>query len=227
LQKNQNKTTQKMIQVIITDDHRLFRMGIKTAVLAHHPDISIMGEADSGEALFALPALSTAHLVLLDIHLPGMSGVEVARRLRRDYPAIKILAVSSENSAKTVEEMIEAGIDGFISKQYGDPDELAQAIRLVADGLEYFGRDISSVIYNIYVSKKGTTQVTTEFTSRERDILLLCRDGLQSKEIAARLKISTNTVHKHKERIFQKLGINSTIEMVQYALKKGIIKVEN
>jgi DNA-binding NarL/FixJ family response regulator len=212
-----------MIHVIIVDDHRLFRMGLKSTIKSDHPDICVTGDADSGEALFVLPALAAADLVLLDIKLPGMGGAEVARRLRREYPNIKILAISGEDDAETIQTMLEAGIHGFISKQHGDPDELADAIRAVMSGLEYFGRDISKIIIDVYVAKKKTTTVTPEFTDREREIINLCREGLIGKEIAERLGISITTVNTHKGRIFQKLGINNTMEMVQYAMKKGII----
>jgi DNA-binding NarL/FixJ family response regulator len=216
-----------MVQVIIVDDHPLFRNGLKAGLKDDYPDICIAGEADCGEALFRLPALKTADLVLLDIILPDINGVEVAHRLRRDYPAVKILAVSAENSAETVKSMLEAGIDGFISKRQSDVDELAEAIRTVMSGLEYFGRDISAIIYDVFVAKKKTTTVTPEFTEREKEIILACRDGLLCKEIANRLGISTHTVNAHKNNIFSKLGINNTMEMVQYALKKGIIRIEN
>ena len=215
-----------MIQVIIVDDHPLFRIGLKATFKDCHPDIIVAGEADCGEALFRLLTTTAADLVLLDINLPDISGVEIARRLRRDYPAIKILAVSAENTAATVEAMLEVGIEGFISKRQGDVDELAEAIRTVMSGLEYFGRDISAIIYDVFVSKKKTTAVTHEFTEREKEIILACRDGLLCKEIAVRLGISTHTVNAHKNNIFTKLGINNTMEMVQYALKKGIIRVE-
>ena len=98
-----------VIHIIIVDDHRLFRMGLRNTFQFSCPDIRVAGEADSGEALFKLPALETADLVLLDINLPGMGGAEVARRLRKDYPSLKILAISAENSAETIKEMIEAG----------------------------------------------------------------------------------------------------------------------
>ena len=214
-----------MIQVIVVDDHRLFRLGLKAAFQYDYPDICLCGEANSGAELFALLGSTAADLVLLDINLPDIWGVEVARRLRSDYPAVKILAISGENTAETVQSMLEAGIDGFISKQHGDFDELAEAIRTVMSGLDYFGRDISFIIYDVFKSKKKTSVVPNEFT--EREIIELCRDGLPVKQIADRLGISPNTVNTHKERIFQKLGINNTIEMVQYALKNGIIRIEN
>ena len=216
-----------MIQVIIVDDHPLFRIGLKATFKDCHPDICVAGEADCGEALFKLLAKTTADLVLLDINLPDISGVEIASRLRRDYPAVKILVVSAENTSETIKSMLELGIDGFISKRKSGTDELAEAVRTVMSGLEYFGRDISAIIYDVFVSKKKTTVVTHEFTEREREIILACRDGLQCKEIATRLGISANTVNTHKNHIFSKLGINSTIEVVQYALKNGIIRVES
>jgi len=217
----------KIIQVIIVDDHRLFRMGAKAAIECGHTDICVSGDVPDGETLFDMPELATADLVLLDINLPGIGGVEITRRLRSEYPDVKILAISSENTAETIQAMLEAGIHGFISKQNGDFDELAQAIRTVTDGLDYFGRDIAAIIFDVFVTKKKTTVVTNEFTEREREIINLCRDGLICKEIAARLGICASTVHTHKKNIFQKLGINNTMEMVNYALKKGIIRIEN
>jgi len=217
----------KKIQVIVVDDHNLFRMGLKAAFQNGYPDISIVGEAEYGKELFTLSQLSTADIVLLDINLPDIGGAAIARRLHREYPHLKILVVSAENTEETVKSMLEAGIDGFISKRKGDPDELAEAIRSVMNGIEYYGRDISSIIFGVYVAKKKTTTVTNEFSEREREIIQLCREGLLSKEIASRLGISTSTVKTHKERIFQKLGINNTMEMVLYALKNGIIRIEN
>ena len=216
-----------MIQVVVVDDHRLFRIGLKAAINDYYPDIRVSGEAESGSELFSILKVTPADVVLLDINMPIMGGAEIAQQLRIDYPNLKILAVSSENTTEAVKSMIDAGIDGFVSKQMGDTAELAHAICTVAAGLEYYGRDIASIIYSIYVSKKKTTDITNEFTDREREIILACRDGLMCKEIADRLDCSINTINTHKKRIFQKLGINTTLEMVQYALKRGIIRIEN
>jgi DNA-binding NarL/FixJ family response regulator len=217
----------QLIKAVIVDDHKLFRMGLKAAFQIDHPDICITGEAKCGNDVFDLLAATPADIVLLDVNLPDVGGADVARRLRREYPCIKILVISGENSAEAVEAMLETGINGFISKHSGDSNELAEAIRTIVSGLEYFGRDISAILYGVYVSKKQNTAVTNEFTEREKEIILACRDGLLCKEIAERLRISTHTVNAHKNNIFKKLGINNTMEMVQYALKKGIIRVEN
>ena len=216
-----------MVQVIIVDDHRLFRVGLIASFKAEQPDIEIVGEAECGEELFDVLTTTSADVVLLDINLPDVPGADIARRLRSDYPDTKILAVSAENTAQTIQAMLEAGIDGFVSKQNSDSAELAEAIRAVMSGVEYFGRDVASIIFSVYVAKKKTADVTNEFTEREREIIIACRDGLMCKEIAARLGVSINTINTHKKRIFQKLGINTTIEMVQYALRKGIIRIEN
>ena len=215
-----------MINAILVDDHALFRLGVKYAIKSSHTDICIVGEADCGSALFRLLETLAPDIILLDILLPDTTGIEIARRLRKEYPAIKILAISAENTTEVVQEMLDIGIEGFISKRQGSADDIAEAIRTIMNGFEYYGNDISSIIYKIYVSKKETAEVTLEFTQREKEIILLCRDGLLGKEIANRLNISPRTVDNHKNNIFKKLGINSTLEMVQYALKNKIIKIE-
>lgn len=216
-----------MIKIILVDDHELFRFGLKSAIEKRDDNIVIVGEAGSGEEFFRLIENTHVDIVLLDIILPDMSGVEIARRLKRERPEIRILAISSENTAEVVKQLIEIGIEGFISKRMGSSGELAEAIHNIMNGFEYFGKDISSIIYQIFVSQKNTTKIPAEFTDREREILLLSREGLQGKEIADRLGITPNTVRNHKANIFQKLGINNTVEMVQYALKKGIIKLDS
>ena len=216
----------KKIKIIIVDDHRLFRMGLKAIISAGHPDILVAGEAGCGKELFEILPTTPADMVLLDINLPDMSGVEIASCLRYHYPNIKILAVSAEDAIETIQSMVEAGIDGFVSKQKGDPDELINAIRTVAEGLDYYGRDVAPFIYGVYVSKKKTTDITAEFTDREREVIIACREGLLCKEIADRMGISINTINTYKKRIFQKLGINTTVEIVQYATKKGIVRME-
>lgn len=220
------RTNKQMIQVILVDDHALFRLGVKCALTNEHTDIAIAGEADCAAALFHLLETVTPDIILLDILLPDMSGTAIAQQLKRQHPAIKILAISAENTAEVIKEMLDIGIEGFISKRRGGVEEIAQAIRTIMQGYDYFGSDISAIIYKIYVSKKQNAELSPEFTNREREIIELCRQGLLSKQIAERLCISSRTVDNHKNNIFRKLGINSSMEMVQYALKHGIIRME-
>ncbi|MCL2434553.1 MAG: response regulator transcription factor [Lentimicrobiaceae bacterium] len=213
--------------LIIVDDHELFRIGIQSVIKSRYPDINIVGEAQSGAEFFALLKITPVDIVLLDIALPDTSGVDIARQLKREYPNVKILAISADNSASIIDEMLAIGIDGFISKLNSDPDTLVEAIRSVMQGIEYFGSDISSIIRQIYVAKKKTTQITSEFSEQERRIIECSHEGLSVKLIADRLGISINTVNWHKNNIFHKLGINNSLEMVRFAIKNGIIKAKN
>jgi len=219
------KHNTKKVRVIIVDDHTLFRVGLRATLHPLYFNIEVVGEADCGEAFFKLLADTQADLVLLALKLPDMHGVEVVRRLHREYPDIKILVISFENNPQAVELMVNAGINGFISKQKSDACELSEAIDAVMNGADYFGKDIASIIHDLYVAKKKTIKVPSEFTTREKDIISLCLDGLVYKEIAERLGISFHTVNTHKKHIFQKLGINNKMEMLQYALKTGIINI--
>ena len=215
-----------MTNVILVDDHDLFRIGLKISITSKYPDICIAGEADCGAALFRLLETVTPDIILLDIMLPDITGVEIARRLKKDFPSIKILAISAESADEIVQAMLNINIEGFIGKRRGNVDEVVQAIRTIMNGFEYYGNDIAAIMYKIYVAKKNTAEAKLEFTEQERRIIELCRDGLKGNQIADRLNISTRTVNNHKNNIFRKLGINSTIEMVQYAQKNGIIRMD-
>ncbi|MCL2290603.1 MAG: response regulator transcription factor [Bacteroidetes bacterium] len=216
-----------MIKAILVDDHELFRLGVKTAIAKNYTDIKIVGEAETGAGFFNLLKTVQADIVLLDIILPDTTGIEIARRLKTEYPELKILAISAENTAEVVNQMLNIGIDGFITKRMGGVTELVEAIRSIMAGFEFFGKDISEIIHRIYLTKKNTVEVTNEFTKQEQRIIELCHEGLLAKEIARQLEISPRTVETHKANIFLKLGINNTAEMVRYALKNGIIRVSD
>ena len=212
-----------MIKVILVDDDVFFRLGVRTTLELDHPDIIVAGEAASGDELFAFLDDVTPDIVLLDIDLPGMNGIDIARRLKRDHPAIKILAVSGTRATPVIQAMLEVGIEGFIRKPDRIVDTIADAIRSVAEGVEYLGNDISHIIYRIYNAKKNTANAPAELTEQEKRIIQLCREGRMGKEIADHLCISLKTVNNHKNSIYRKLGINNTIEMINYAVKIGII----
>ena len=216
-----------MIQIILVDDHELFRTGVRMYLESKHPDIRVVAEAESGEDLFLLPQLTTAHIVLLDIHLPNMNGMAVAGRLKKEYPNLKILAIFAETGDEVIDAMLNKGIDGFISKRKGGSAVMVEAIHAIMNGHEYFGKDISEIIYRIYLSKQSVTKAPVTFTSQEYKIIEFCSLGIPAKQIADRLCITGRTVEHHKKNIFEKLDIHSTVEMVQYALKHGIIRIDN
>ena len=213
-----------MINAILVDDHALFRMGVRMLLEKRCPDVKIVGEAATGAAFFRLLQETPPDLILLDIILPDISGIEIAQCLKKEHPHIKILALAAENSQTTIQRMLDIGIEGFISKSMTDENMLIQAIYAINDGFEFFGKDISEIMYRIYIAKqKNTAKNSTLLTQQEQQIIELCQKRMFAKEIAAHLNIAPRTVEKHKEKIFKKLGINSTYDMVQYALKHGII----
>lgn len=215
------------IKIMMVDDFESSRSGIRMMIKYEHPDIEIIGEAKSGAELFRLlERVGEPDVLLLDISLPDMSGVEIAKRLKEERPELKILVVSCDTSVSTIEELLHIGIDGFVSKEHDDTETTIEAIRSVKQGFNYFGRDISKIISSIYISQKKQKQVTSEFTEQERRIIECCHEGLSAKLIADRLFLSINTVQWHKANIFRKLGFNTTYEMVQYALKNKIIRTE-
>jgi len=183
----------------------------------------VAAEAKNGTEFFALLKTSPVDLVLLDIQLPDMTGIEIARRLKTEHPQIKILIISAETSAFNVEKLLSIGIEGFISKFSTNMDIFADAIYAIMNGFEYFGKDISTIISQIYLSKKKTAHVTSEFSEQEKHIIECCHEGLTGKQIADRLNITYKTMEWHKSNIFRKLDIHSTIELVRFTVKNRII----
>ncbi len=218
--------TLTMINVFIVDDHLLFRMGIRT-VLANSADITVVGEAAGGIEFFEKLNSTSIDIVLLDLILPDMQGIDIATRLKKEYPDIKILVLSSDTTSFSLQQLLKIGIDGFISKENAYAEELIKAIHSVMRGEHFYGKDICTILYNIFISKDKTRLDMPNLTEREMEIIKLCHSGLMSKEIANKLNISSRTVEMHKNNIFKKLGINSTLELVLYAMKNGIITTNN
>jgi len=214
-----------MINAIIVDDHELFCYGVKAAIANHHPDICIVAAAKTGEEFFRLLETTPAHIVLLDVMLPDMSGVEIARRLKKEKPEMKILAISAFHTQRVTQMILEVGINGFISKETGGIEMLAEAIRSVMSGLDYFGKDIYDIIYRILSAKKDISEIIKSFTTLEKKIIDLCSQGMKSRQIAEMLQLSPRTIENYKNIIFKKIGINSTAELIHFSIKNGIIEV--
>ena len=211
----------KKVRIFIVDDHQLFRIGLKSALAHASNKIEVSGEAQSCDELFDNLKKCIPDVILLDIIMPGISGVEAARRLRAEYPQIKILILSAESKENVIMDLMKIGIDGFVDKNV-DINELTRAIECVSEGVEYFGKDIAKLINSIRIAKDENN---VDFTEREDDIINLCSQGLQAKEVADKLGINISTVNTHKNNIFKKLGINNSVELVRYALQKGIISL--
>ena len=171
--------------------------------------------------IYALLQGHSFDILLLDILLPGMNGIEVAKRMRSEYPKIKIIVLSVDSREYTLIQLLQIGIDGFVSKR-GTQDEVVRAIDCVENGVPFYGRDIAILIRDISDAKLNK-QNTAALTKRELEIIQACCDGLLGKEIAEKLNISLRAVNSHKTNIFNKLGISSSVELVRFAIEHGII----
>ncbi len=207
------------IRIIIVEDHYLFRAGITSVLSSVKDKYDVVGEASSVAEFDALHEKTDADLLLLDIRLPDGNGIDIARKLSEEKSSLKILVLSAENDPSTITNLLDAGINGFISKN-APSQELFTAIDYIMEDGDYFGKDISKLIRDIRVAKKSAKE---PFTDRENEIIALCSEGLTAKEIAEKMHINVATVNTHKNNIFKKLGINNSVELVIYAIKTGII----
>lgn len=207
------------IRVFIVEDHPLVRIGLQTALSQSEGKFDVVGVADRIETFWDQFPNTKPDLILLDIMLPDGSGIDIAKRLREEGNPVRILVLSAETDEDTITRLLDIGIDGFVSKMVPTP-ELFTAIEYVYYGAEYYGKDISKIIRDVRLAKRD---VPAEFTDRENDIIELCIQGFSAKEIADKLSISTSTVNTHKDNIFKKLGIGSSVELVRWAFKHGII----
>jgi len=205
------------VRLMLVDDHPLMLMGI--ASMLSGKGIEIVGTASNGsEALEMVPVLKP-DVMMLDIVMPVMDGIELARRMRALYPDVALLVLSSDSSLASLEVLLNIGIDGFLSKT-SDAQVMLDAVKSVASGYEYYGTDIARLIERISLAKKASESI---FTPRELDVIRFSCMGLQYKEIAERLGIRYLTVVTIKNNIFRKLGINNTVELVVYAIKNELI----
>ncbi len=210
----------KQLKIAIVDDHPLFLMGTRMAMMPFY-DLNLIRTFSSGkEFLESLPSFMP-DVVLLDIIMPEMNGLQVTERLRAEYQNIKILILSAETDEETILKAVEIGVNGFISKA-SQPNDIYNAIETIADGADYFGRDIAQILNEVAAGKKMQDDV---FSPRELEIIRYCADGLMSKEIAEKLSISARTVEGHKLSIFRKMGISNTAELIKYSVKHGIVRL--
>ena len=207
------------IRVFLIDDHNLVRAGMKM-ILAAQTDMEIVGEAESGEV--ALPLIRRTHpdVVLCDLHLPGLSGLEITERIVRAPDASKVIIVSVLEDGPMPRRLLEAGASGYIGKG-GDATELLRAIRDVALGKRYLG---ASIAQNLALSSvDGDGSPFEALSARETEVAMLLVQGLRQEEIARRLSLSAKTVNTHKTRLFAKIGVRDSITLARLAAQYGLV----
>ncbi len=207
------------IRVFLIDDHALVRTGMRM-ILAAEVDIEVVGDADNGEDALPLLRKLKPDIVLCDLHLPGLSGLEITERIARSELSARVIIVSVLEDGPLPKRLLEAGASGYIGKA-GDAGELLRAVREVSRGKRYLGNNVAQNMALSNVS--GDASPFDELSPRELEVTMLLIQGLRQEDIAKRLNLSAKTVNTHKMRLFQKIGIADSIALARLAAQYGLL----
>ena len=216
----------KKIKVLIVDDHTLVRAGIRS-LLALVDDIEVVGEASDGKEALVKVRQLMPDVVLMDLAMPVMGGLEATRRLRREFPGIKVLALTQYDDSEYVIPIIEAGARGFVTKMSAF-SELAAAIQAAYRGESYLSSTAATALVEEYQQRtttEGEQDPYQQLTDREREVLKLVAEGRTSREIAEMLIVSPKTVEWYKSSLMNKLNIHSRTDLIKYAIRKRVITI--
>ncbi len=208
-----------MIRILLADDHILVRQGFKL-ILSEQPDMEIVGEAANGREAVQQAEKLQPDIVIMDVTMPELNGIEATRRITAAAPRSRVLALSMHKDAVYVREILRAGARGYLLKDSADADLIA-AVRAVAKGEGYLSPAISDAVLTDY--RKHVTDPLDLLTTREREVLQMIAEGKTNKEIATSLNLSVYTVEAHRGRVMEKLNLHSTGELVRFALRSGLI----
>jgi DNA-binding NarL/FixJ family response regulator len=207
------------IRLVICDDHRVMLDGIR-AMLKDVPDLEIVGDALNGEELISQVNAHRPDVVLTDIQMPVMDGIEATKKIRELYPDIKVLALTMLNESMFIRRMLEAGVSGYVIKTV-DKDELVRVIHKVASGEKHFSEEVAAQLVNSFDGKNSGSPLDV-LTKREKEILALIAQGLTDKEIAEKVFLSALTVITHRKNILSKLGLKNKVEIARFAMDNGL-----
>ncbi len=213
------------IRLVLVDDHNVVRTGLRM-LIDGEADLEIVGEASSGQEALEVISNLEPDVVLMDIGLPDMSGIDAAREIRRLGLPVAIVALTIHEDEEYFFKMLEAGASGYVPKRAA-PEELLTAIRTAANGQVYLYPSLAKLLVRDYLAhgpESKTEPLLDGLTSREQEVLAHLADGATSEEIADALSISPKTVARHRENIMSKLNLHTRTELVKYAIRKGIIK---
>lgn len=216
------------IRVIIADDHDIVRSGLRMLLLAEE-DIEIVGEASSGGEAVAKALDLRPDVVIMDVQMPDMNGIEATRRIKEQCEDCAVLALTIHEDEQYFFQMLNAGALGYVPKRAA-PDDLVRAIRLVKQGHVFLYSSMASMLASDFLDRVESGEESDSLdliTRREREVLVLIGEGLMNKEIAEELSISVKTVERHRENIMNKLNLHSRTELVKYAIRKGLIDIDS
>ena len=215
------------IKLVLADDHAVVRSGLRMLLQAQ-PDIEIVGEAETGAQALAQVRALQPDLILMDIQMPDMNGIEATRQIRAAFKDTAVLALTMHEDDQYFFEMLQAGASGYVPKRAA-PDELVRAIRTVSRGEVFLYPSLATRLVQSYLGNDADSDPASlvgELTPREQEVLVLIAEGLTNPEIAEKLVISVKTVDRHRENIMRKLNLHNRIDLVKYAIRHGVIELE-
>jgi len=215
------------IKVLVADDHTILRQGIK-ALLDNQAGIEVIGEAKDGREALTLIERLLPDVILMDIGMPGLNGLEATRRIKKKFPEIKVLVLTMYTNEEYVFQILHAGANGYLVKETAFQD-LISAIKAVYRDEAFMSPSISKKVINRYTQgvREANDTVCDILTTREREILQLIAEGSSSKKIAEALFISPKTVETHRTHIMDKLNIHNRTDLVKYAIRTGIVDIDS
>jgi len=205
------------VRVLIADDHAMFREGVRL-LLKGEPDLEVVGDVSNGNEIIAVAEAVKPHVVLMDITMPGMNGLEATKLLKNRFPDTHVLVLTMHRSEEYFIEMLKLGASGYVLKA-SDMEQLVRAIREVAKGGIFVHADMASQVLQDYARRMRKADESLQATPsrREKQILCLLADGYSNKEIAVRLHVSPSTIHSHRTNLMRKLNISTKHELIRYA----------
>jgi DNA-binding NarL/FixJ family response regulator len=216
---------EKRVEIILVDDHRIVIDGL-TSIFEEEEDITIIGEAEDGEMALMLLSATCPDVMLVDLHMPGMSGIELTQKISEKYPDIRILMLTMNDEPTLINKSIEAGASGYILKN-SNSEELVEAVHMVARGKKYLSAQAQEVvmnsIFNYQDSIKKVEPGVVQLTRRESEILNLIAKEYTNEQIAGQLFISERTVETHRKNIFTKTKTKTVVGLIKYALQHELI----
>ena len=216
------------IKILLVDDHQIVRDGIKRILLEEN-DFELVKSLGSGEQALEFLKNNQTDVVIADISMPGISGLDLTEKITAQFPEIKVLVLSMFNNEDYILSAVKAGAKGYLSKQDSSTEILVKAIRTIINGDDYFSPSISKILTNSYISNVKFSRTpeaskATNLTLREKEILKYYAEGLSNEEIAEKLHISISTVKTHKNNIMQKYNFKSNVDMIKFALRNKIVE---
>jgi DNA-binding NarL/FixJ family response regulator len=214
------------IGVLLVDDHAIIREGLRS-LLKKQPEMEVIADTDDGRRAIELVRELLPNIVIMDISMPGLNGIEATRQIIAEFPDVKVIALSIHSKRRFVADMLSAGATGYILKECLF-DELVHAIKAVAAGGRYLSPKITDVVVSDYVKRlSATTESPFEaLKTREREVLQLVAEGKSTKQIALDLHVSTKTIEANRRQIMEKLNIHSVAELTKYAVREGLTALE-